>query len=174
MIKRFSFLFLLLFAATVVMAAPHPAPQGSKINWRSYSAALKEADQKQKLLLVSLYGRWCPACKMMTQTTWSNDSVATAVERVVVPVELDVEATTPLLFCGDQKLPPGACASSYWQIGGLPAMVLLDSHGEYLHHEMGYFDPTMMHSFLSLIERETPTILREVQAYRDSLEQLQR
>lgn len=167
--RRFTLLLCIAWALSSYAA---PAPRAGVIQWRDYDAALAEAAHKERLVLVSLYATWCPACKMMTKSTWSSDSVMRAIEASVVPVELNVDAPTPLVICGESRAPAGACATSYWGIQGLPAMLLLDSQGEYLHHESGYFDISMMVNFLEMVQKETPAILKEVRAYRDSLERI--
>lgn len=167
--KRVAIVLLSLLA----LASATP-PATTAVQWRKYDSALQESAKKKRLVLFYLHASWCPPCKVMEKTTWSDKSVVQMVEASVIPVELDIDATQPLLHCGEQRLTVNACASSYWGVQGLPAIVLLDSQGEYLFHQMGYFDAEMMLSFLKIVQKETPQILKEIQAYRDSLEKIER
>ena len=80
-----------------------------------------------------------------------------------------LDADAEPIRCGPETLPPSACASLYWRTPGLPAFVLVDHEGEFVHQEMGLFGPELMKSFLEEVEKETPEILRELRAWKDSV-----
>lgn len=160
--------------AAVLLLSPVFGNPGA-VEWREYSSALRESAQKKKLVLVYLYGEWCPSCKVMSRTTWSDPRVVAALEATVVPIRINVDSPRPVVACGPYgAIGAGNCASAYWEVQGVPAAVLLDSEGEYLYNETGMFDPDAMLAFLDLIKKETPSILLEVQAIRDSIERMSR
>ena len=159
---------LLAFSADVLAKGPGDAQQGG-VRWRTYDQARKEARKKKRLIMAVLHASWCGPCRIMERTTWADGKVAKLTESAVVPVQFDVDKSQEKIPCGGMMLPPGACASAYWEIPGLPAFVFLDSAGDYVHQEVGLFTPEMMADFLEALEKETPNLLRELQAWKDSV-----
>ncbi len=157
----------LALLAALCSAAPAAGTGG--VRWRPYADALKEAGRAKKLVMVVLHAKWCAPCRVMARTTWVDPAVVALANRAVVPVEFDLDADAEPIRCGPETLPPSACASLYWRTPGLPAFVLVDHEGEFVHQEMGLFGPELMKSFLEEVEKETPEILRELRAWKDSV-----
>jgi thiol-disulfide isomerase/thioredoxin len=57
----------------------------------TFSAALERSKSETKLLLVDATAAWCQPCKVMDETTWSNEAVATKLREIAVPIQLDVD-----------------------------------------------------------------------------------
>ena len=164
---------LLLVALLLAFSADVPAKSADAprdgVRWRTYEQARKEARKKKRLIMAVLHASWCGPCRIMDRTTWADGKVVRLTESAVVPVQFDVDESREKIPCGGAMLPPGACASAYWEIPGLPAFVFLDSAGDYVHQEVGLFTPEMMADFLEALEKETPNLLRELQAWKDSV-----
>jgi len=85
-------LFVVLLIVAGVGIASHLRQPKNLVPWRSdLAAARTEAVAQHKPLLLDFGASWCPDCRQMAVTTWSDRSVADALEQYV-PVSIDVDA----------------------------------------------------------------------------------
>ncbi len=106
------------------------------IPWRTdYAAALKEAEQTNKLLLLDFTADWCPPCQVMKHDVWPRESVRAAVEAGYIPVYLDVDA------------PSSADAAMRYGVRQIPTILITDASGTVLK-EGGPMSASQMVDFL--------------------------
>jgi thioredoxin-like negative regulator of GroEL len=111
-----------------------PAPQAA-VSWRTdFTAALTEARNSEKLVLLSFTASWCPSCVAMAHDVWPDAEVARAVEGACVPVTVDVDR--------DQHL------SARFQVDAIPAVVLVDSDGRLVARHDGFLPRSGVLRFL--------------------------
>ena len=98
------------------------AAPASSIAWRTnLDAALAEAKQSGKPVLVDFSAVWCPPCLAMKHDTWTDGVVARAVSASTIPVLIDIDADP--------------ATASRFGIEAIPAVLMLDGNGRVLRTE---------------------------------------
>ena len=88
------------------------------IGWRTdLAAAITEAQQSKKPVLVDVSASWCPPCKVMKHEVWPDAQVRAAVTSRFVPVLIDPD------------LPANREILQRYSVRGFPTVLLLDSSG---------------------------------------------
>jgi thiol:disulfide interchange protein len=105
-------LFVVLLVVAAVGIASHLREPKNLVPWRSdLAAARTEAVAQHKPLFLDFGASWCPDCRQMAASTWSDRSVADALERYV-PVSIDVDAHPDL--------------AGRYQVNSIPAVFVVD------------------------------------------------
>lgn len=108
----------------------------SAIAWREdFDAAMAEASESGKQLLVDFAASWCPPCQVMKHDVWPAPGVAEAVNSRYIPVLIDVDD------------PENAGVAERYGIVGIPAILVLDAEGQVLHRG-GFMSSTQVVTFL--------------------------
>jgi len=95
----------------------------SKIPWRGdFDAALAEAKEKGKPVLLVFGATWCPPCKTMKRNVWPDEEVTKAVEQGFVPMYVDVD---------EEK---HSQLSERYRVLGIPPVLVLNAEGEVLRN----------------------------------------
>jgi thiol:disulfide interchange protein len=128
---RSSLLWLGVLAVIVVLQWPmlkgwgyqlmgSPVPDDG-IAWRSdYRAALAEAQQTGKPVLLDFSASWCPPCQVMKHDVWPDPKVRQAVNDGYIPVAVDVDAA------GNQEV------ANRYGISTIPSIVIVNAKGQVL------------------------------------------
>jgi thiol:disulfide interchange protein len=110
-------------------------PPESSIAWRTdLDAALAEARQAGKPVLVDFKADWCPPCVAMQHDVWPDADVERAVAASYVAVMIDVDRD-------------GATADRYG-VRGIPTVLVLDADGGVVR-EGSFFTASRMVRFLT-------------------------
>ena len=102
-------------------------------------AAVIEAGDTGKLVLVDFYAEWCGACKIFDKTTFKDPSVLEQLDQFVF---LKVDA--------DQY--PDAI--THFNIVGMPTLVVLNVFGEEVYRHVGPVEAGKLAKDLSLLRQE--------------------
>ena len=88
------------------------------IGWRTdLAAALTEAQQAHKPVLVDVSASWCPPCKVMKHEVWPDAKVREAVTAGFIPVLIDPD------------LPGNREVLERYGVRGFPTVLILDPSG---------------------------------------------
>jgi thiol:disulfide interchange protein len=108
----------------------------SAIAWREdFDAAMAEASESGKPLLVDFAASWCPPCRVMEHDVWPDPGVSGAVNGRYIPVLIDVDD------------PEDAGVAERYGIVGIPAILVLDAEGRVLRRG-GFMSSTQAIAFL--------------------------
>lgn len=133
----------LSIAAAVVAASVAAVAQNGKhgpIPWmNSLEKGRKVAAKQKKPLMADYYAEWCPPCKAMKTTTWTDKAVAERAKRFV-PVLVDIDK--------QRKQADDA------KITAVPTVVFYDSRGRELVRSTGYIDSKRMLDLMSEAEKK--------------------
>ena len=105
------------------------------IAWRfDMTAALAQAQQQGKLVVIDFYADWCPPCKKMERTTFQDTRVKRQLESYI-PVKINVEQQRSV--------------AQRYGIRGLPTSLVLAASGKPLTGRTGYLNAEM---YLALLD----------------------
>jgi len=119
----------IIYAVTGLPARP------SAVAWRTdLDAALAEARRTGKPVLADFSAEWCPSCQTMKREVWTDVEVGHDVERLYVPVAVDVDQNR-------------AVAGRYG-ITSIPTILILDAAGK-VRHRADFMSRQELIDFLS-------------------------
>lgn len=115
----------------IVLASLLSSCAFAQLSWApSYEAALKQAKNENKKVMVMLSKEGCPACEYMEDIVFEEKMLSDAIHKSFVPVHIDIH---------EGKVPSG--------LGfiGTPTFHFLDADGKKLHrHDGGANVPTFL------------------------------
>lgn len=128
--KPFPWLFLLMLAGVLALWWPILKGLGYRvagsnaddgIPWRTdFSAALAEARQAGKPVLLDFTASWCPPCQIMKHEVWPTEEVRQLVSERFIPVLLDVDQAA------------SRTATARYGVNAIPTIIIVDADGNQL------------------------------------------
>lgn len=117
-LKKIIPLFLLCFAgiAKSQMTFEHG-------NWAS---VLEKAKTENKLIFVDVYTTWCGPCKLMSKTTFMNDTASKFYNTQFISYKLDAEKGEGIEF------------ARKYEVNCYPNLLFINNKGELVHRGAGY------------------------------------
>jgi thiol:disulfide interchange protein len=110
------------------------AERRAGIAWgHDVAAGLAQAAKRGKPVMIDFMAVWCPPCKAMEDSTFSDSAVVEKAE-AFVPVRIDIDTQR------DVATKYGALARKYGGIG-IPNILFLSADGKKLKHIVGYYGP---------------------------------
>ena len=124
----------------------------NEVAWRSdYEAALAQAAEADRPVLLDFTADWCPPCKQMLRDVYSNKTLAKRIEKHVIPVKVDLSKP-------NEKQ---EALARQWGVRGIPTLVILDSEGREVSRRIGYVPGEELVSWLQQAgEREQTALAR--------------
>ena len=126
---RQSLVIMALFAATLLIVSLLPWFDSVAAKWGLVAApghiawqtdlrsAQAESRKTGRLLLVDFQASWCPPCRLMDRTVWTDRSVAQIIHRHFIAVREDIDS------------PEGKTDARQFHVQVLPTILVLNSHG---------------------------------------------
>ncbi len=100
------------------------------------ATALARAKNEGKLVFLDFYAEWCLACKALEENTLLDSTVASTLDKLV-RLKVDTDLYTP--------------ASLYYNIVGMPTLLVLDSDGAELFRSVGLISPPELNQVLNAL-----------------------
>lgn len=124
----------LAFNGCTKKEAPKTGHTHEEIVWLdNIDEALVLAGKQHKPVFIDFMATWCPPCRMMEDSTFTNHNVIHEMEHFIT-VRIDVDKQ------GDVANKYKSNAGKYGGIG-IPNILFLSSHGDELKHPIGYKGP---------------------------------
>jgi len=138
---------LSLFAAVLLAGSLHAAPA----NWLTdYGAALKQAAAEGKPLLIEFTGSsWCPPCKLMDKTVFTQEEFASFAEKNLILLKIDLPPYDPPQ--PDSVADRNQALFEQYRCEGVPTMIILNPKGKELERAVGVV-PGGLNGFLKWVE----------------------
>ena len=135
----------LLVLILVVLLWKGPGPDGGDSGHAGlngfrtdYQAALEDAKQQGKPVLIAFSASWCPPCQDMKENVYPDPKVQ-ALFASIIPIYVDTDEN--------------AAIANEYGVNGIPAYVVLSPAGDKLDEFVGYHEPQ---DFVNKINRAIP------------------
>lgn len=92
-------------------------------NW---SSILEKAKAENKLIFVDVYTTWCGPCKLMSKTTFTNDTVAKFYNQNFINFKIDAEKGEGIEF------------AKKYEVNCYPNLLVINQKGELVHRGAGF------------------------------------
>ena len=98
--RKFSVTFLIISAMVAAYSFRYVPAKQVKVNWQTTDSVSAKWQEMKKPILVDIYTDWCHYCKVMDNTTYSNDSVAAYINQNFYSAKINAESKTPFNWMG--------------------------------------------------------------------------
>lgn len=138
----------LAFAFCGILLAVQEVAQAGPVRWRcDFEAALAEAKQQNKPVLLEISASWCHFCHKMQDKTFSNSAVADQINCYFIPVLVDADQNRDIL--------------NWAGIRNLPATVIVAPDRTIMERIVGFKQPRMMTAALTPHQCALPAVTPE-------------
>lgn len=92
----------------------------------SWSSVLEKAKSENKLIFIDAYTTWCGPCKLLSKTTFTNDTVAKFYNQQFINFKIDAEKGEGVEF------------AKKYEVNCYPNLLFINQKGELVHRGAGY------------------------------------
>ena len=119
-------------------------PAGHEIKWiTDLDSALTLAANTNKPIMIDFMADWCPPCKRMEDSTFSDKRVIDKAKSFIT-VRIDVDKNQDIANKYNSN------ANKYGGIG-IPNMLFLDKNQKTIKHPIGFLDPENMIAYMDSV-----------------------
>ena len=136
MARRLAFRTLML---AFLLACGTPLSAAAQVQWRDWSAGVKDAEASKRPILVDVYTDWCGWCKRMDRDVYARPEVREYLNKRFVAVKLDAEDETAATYEG-RKYSHRTLAARF-RVTGYPTTIFLRAGGDHIANVPGYVPP---------------------------------
>jgi thiol:disulfide interchange protein len=143
--KTIGFAWILACAAVFILASEttagkawkHSARRGGTIQWTyDLDTGIARAKKQDKPVMIDFMAVWCPPCKAMEDSTFSDADVIRKAG-AFIPVRIDIDKQR------DLAARYNGLARKYGGIG-IPNILFMKADGTKLKHIVGYYTPEQL------------------------------
>ncbi len=125
---------------------------GAKVEWMAFDAAMAQAAQENRYVVVDFYTDWCKWCKVMDQKTYSDSLVARSIKDNFVAAKIDGESQEKITYRG--KAMTKAEFTMNMKVSGFPTTLFMDSQGNVIGTLPGYIEAPVFLKILGYVSTE--------------------
>lgn len=148
---KFLTLLLVLCGVLALSLQAKDAPKGEMLHWQKYDAALKQAKEQNRHILVDFTTKWCVWCKVMDTTTFIDSTVVTMLNENFVLAKVDGESYN-MVSLPDGDITEKGLTRQYG-VRGYPTTWLLEPDGTKIGPMTGYIDVAKMQYALRFVSQ---------------------
>lgn len=115
-------------------------------DWRTISAAMEEAEETEKLILVDVYEVGCKYCRAMEREVYPDSTVRAVLDAGYIPAKVDGNSEELITFNGEQVV-----SRDWAQSKGVfvfPGTLIMDAEGKVLKSRTGFMNVDELRQFL--------------------------
>ena len=117
---------LLLSSLSILSFAQNATEKGIHFEHGTFAQLLEKAKKENKPIMIDAYTTWCGPCKLMSKTTFMNDTAAEFYNRNFVSAKIDMEKGEGLEI------------AKKYNVKCYPTFLFLDGNGELIHRQSAY------------------------------------
>ena len=102
--------------------------EGVQFIMEDWNAAVAQAQEDGKFLMLDAYTEWCYWCKVQDKNTFANPEMAAYIEEHFVPLKVDMEKGI------------GIDLSAKFRVRSYPTLLFFNQHGQYVSSISGYIE----------------------------------
>jgi thioredoxin-related protein len=119
----------------VILAMTISTCFAASVNWQPYSSAtFDKAKAQHRNVLLFGKANWCPWCRRMRSSTFTDSSVESLINKHYIPVMIDIDTDADL--------------ANQYQIKAVPTIIILNGDKKILDTTTGYQTASDMAEFL--------------------------
>ena len=135
---KLNWLTTLLLVVFILNAAPIESVSSQNlVEWKSYAMGMDLAKDKNKLVFLHFYAKWCSYCTKMEKESFQDDSIADYLNDNFISIRVDVD---------EEK----SIADTY-NVFALPTTYFFTSSGEKLGPVPGYISKDRLMTMLKKV-----------------------
>lgn len=149
-----------------------------EIKWMTMNEALEAQEKKPKKIFLDAYTTWCGPCKLLDRNTFSNEDVASFINKHYYPVKFNAEGTEEVRYkdrsFGNPNYDPNRRGRNSqhdfaraMKITAYPSLVFFDENGELIGPIPGYRTPHQLELFLKLFLEEDYKKITTPEAFKE-------
>jgi len=100
--SKFSTIIFIIAAAITTFSFKYAPSKKAKVNWQTTSDVSDQWAANKKPIIVDIYTDWCHYCKVMDNTTYSNDSIADYINQHFYRAKINAESKTAFQWMGKE------------------------------------------------------------------------
>lgn len=121
-----------------------------EISWQEFSAAVKQGEKENKLIVVDFYTDWCKWCKVMDEKTYGDRQVIDFARKKLVMSKVNAESNVKVKFKGTEWTYRQLSAA--FGVNSFPSTIFLTPKGELVTKIPGYIPPDRFLPILEFLE----------------------
>ncbi|GEM_PF-344508 len=147
---KFPALFLALTWMCFLLPFPVLSSDPGGPGWQDLGPAQEMAVAENKKVMIFVEAEWCGICRRLEREVFSDPAVLQKLHGSYVPVMIDVDSKTPVVFNGEE-FTVRRFAQQH-NITAVPTLLFLDEKGKVMAHQTGFIPVERMASLLDFID----------------------